>query len=154
MNVEKGATSQGMQVPLEAGKGQGMDIPLEPPEGTPCPRLDFSQFPTSGFQHWKTVNVCYFKRHHQLRGEELPGSVILPFRGPGLWPTYPCPQEQTSLGEPRSNHVQSKSPLCVFSLLTSARKAHEEEAECSLSQMQMTQPPWGGGRAHLVFLQG
>lgn len=30
----------------------------------------------------------------------------------------------------------------------------EEETECSLSQMQMTQPPWGGGRAHLVFLQG
>ena len=31
--MDEGASSQRLQVPLEAGKGQEMDFPLEPPEG-------------------------------------------------------------------------------------------------------------------------
>ena len=32
--MKEGATSQGMQAPLEAEKGKETDSPLEPPEGT------------------------------------------------------------------------------------------------------------------------
>jgi len=32
--MEKEATNQRMQMPLEAGQGKGMDSPLELPEGT------------------------------------------------------------------------------------------------------------------------
>lgn len=41
LKMEKGAVSQGVQVPLEAGKGKNPNSILEPPEGTQsCKHLD------------------------------------------------------------------------------------------------------------------
>lgn len=61
----KGTMDQGIQVPLEAGKGMEMGLLLELQKGTqPCQHADFSQrdpSQTSGLQSHRRAHLCGFK---------------------------------------------------------------------------------------------
>lgn len=145
-----------------------MMSPTELLEGPgPCQSLDFSAFRTSSSQNWKRINVCYCKsvRFWGLLQQPQETHVTAGVEGRGvhgsiaLWclvyqergRARPCPRELTS-GEPGSK--QPISSQHVSSLRMHTVKAPQEEADCSLSQLQVTSGPCGRGRGSLRFPPG
>lgn len=101
----RGASGQGMQVPLQAGKGQGRFSPRASRRKQPCPRLDFSSgkvIPDFCLQNRQSINMACFDHWLQwppdIHEEEPHGrdSPFSPTRQRQAWPRLKSCQSLSS----------------------------------------------------------